>query len=229
MDHGKKVRVVTPRGVFYLEIEGRPDGAEAVLPQLLAQSEQHPSSDFPKEFKLDDLDAQRLGEEAFLYRLRREYFYKVGDYPRAIRDVNTGIQIIDMITTHTDNPELRAFFLQFRPDQEIFRRTAEARLAIQQKDYALARLRLELAASFARDFKGLHPGIFPKTWLKERLDQLKKVYDEIGEMWENDLSSLRHSALTLEQQLDAAIEFEQYERAAELRDMIQERKASGEE
>ena len=80
-------------------------------------------------------------------------------------------------------------------DQEIFKRTAEARLAIEQKDYALARQRLELAASFAREFAERHGGIFSETWLKDRLDQLKKVYDEIGEMWENDLSPLRNSTL----------------------------------
>ena len=42
-------------------------------------------------------------------------------------------------------------------------------------------------------------------------------------MWENDLSPLRNSTLTLEQQLQAAIESERYERAAELRDMIRMR------
>jgi len=219
MNHGKKIRVVTQRGTFYLEIEGRPDGAESVLPEYLAQKEQPPEGNFDG-FSLDDLAVQHLSEEAVLYRLRREYFFKVGDYPRAIRDVNTGIQIIELITAHSENPEHSAFFLQFRPDQEVFKCTAEARLAIEQKDYALARQRLELAASFAREFAERHGEIFSETWLKDRLDQLKKVYDEVGEMWENDLSPLRNSTLTLEQQLQAAIKSERYERAAELRDMI---------
>ena len=221
MDHGKKIRVVTQRGTFYLDVDGRPDGAESELPKFLAERES-PSEGFG-EFNLDDANVQGLSEEAFLYRLRREYFFKVGDYARAIRDVNTGIQIIDLITGHADNPELRTFFIQFRPDQEIFKCTSEAKLAIQQKDYLLARQRLELAASFVREFESHHSEIFPENWLEERLDQLRKVNDEIGEMWENDLSPLRNTTLTLEQQLEAAIKVERYERAAEIRDMIRMR------
>lgn len=221
MDHGKKIRVVTQRGTFYLDVDGRPDGAESELPRFLAEKD-NSSGDFG-EFRLDDADVQSLSEEAFLYRLRREYFFKVGDYARAIRDVNTGIQIVELITKYADNHELRTFFMQFRPDQEIFKCTSEARLAIQQKDYSLARQRLELAASFVREFEARHSEIFPLHWLEERLEQLRKVYDEIGEMWENDLSPLRNTTLTLEQQLEAAIKAERYERAAELRDMIRMR------
>jgi hypothetical protein len=218
MDHGKKIRVVTQQGTIYLDVDGRPDGAESELPKFLAQKE-NPSEGFG-ELNLDDADVQSLSEEAFLYRLRREYFFKVGDYARAIRDVNTGIQIIDLITNYAENHELRAFFLQFRPDQEIFKCTSEARLAIQQKDYLLARQRLEIAASFVREFEMHHSEIFPTNWLEERLGQLRRVYDEIGELWENDLSPLRNTTLTLEQQLEAAVKAENYERAAEIRDII---------
>ena len=222
MNHGKKIRVVTQRGTFYLDVDGRPDGADPVLPKFLERKEQ-PSTENFREFILDDFDVQRLSEEAFLYRLRREYFFKVGDYARAIRDVSVGIQIIELITGHADNPELRTFFLQFRPDQEIFKRTAEAKLAIQQKDYSLARQRLELAACFVSEVARLHSEAFPETWLNKRLEQLKDVYYDIGQMWENDLSPLRNSPPSLEQQLEAAIEEEEYERAAELRDIINRR------
>ena len=227
MEHGKKIRVVTQRGTLYLEVEGRPDGAEAELPRFLTRMGD--ISENLGEFTIEDEDVQILSKEAVLYRLRREYFLKVGDYARAIRDVNIGIQIIDLIGSAAENPDLRAFFLQFRPDQEIFKRTAEARLAIQQKDYLLARQRLELAASFARGFENANPEIFPPNWLGDRLEQLKNVYDEIGEMWENDLSPLRNTAPTLEQQLQAAVEAEQYERAAEIRDMIRMRDAAKKE
>jgi hypothetical protein len=219
MDHGKKIRVVTQRGTFYLDIDGRPDGAEPSLPAFLKQKDKH-SPDASGIFALNDLDVQRLSEEAFLYRLRREYFFKVGDYVRSIRDVNIGIQIIDLITGFAENPELCLFFLQFRPDQEIFKRTAEAKLAIQQKDYSLARQRIELAAAFVREIISKHADVFSKDWQEQRLNQLKKVYDEIGSTWENDLSPLRNSPPSLEEQLRVAIEAEEYELAAELRDII---------
>lgn len=225
MEHGRKIRVVTGRGTFYLDVDGRPDGATPELPRFLRRKAQH--ADDVGLFVLSDSDVQRLSEEAFLYRLRREYFFKIGDYPRSIRDVNVGIQIIELIVTHAGNPELSAFFLQFRPDQEIFRRTAEAKLAIKQKDYVLARQRVELAASFLRQFASLHSEAFPEKWLRKRLKQLKKVYDEIGELWENDLSPLRNSPPSLEQQLKTAIEAEEYERAARIRDIIRKRGQSG--
>jgi len=227
MDHGKKIRVVTQRGTFYLDVDGRPDGAESELPKFLAEKET-PSEGFG-EFNLDDTDVQSLSEEAFLYRLRREYFFKVGDYARAIRDVNTGIQIIDLISSYADSQELRMFFMQFRPDQEIFKCTCEARLAIEQKDYLLARQRLELAAAFVREFATRHSEVFSENWVDERLEQLKKVYDEIGELWENDLSPLRNTTYTLEHQLAVAIRAEDYERAAEIRDMIRARGKSEKE
>ena len=219
MDHGKKIRIVTDRGTFYFNVDGRPDGGDSVLPNFIEKRSLHLRDSF-EAFTLSDYDVQSLSEEAFLYRLRREYFFKVGDYARAIRDVNTGIQIIELITLHADNPELRIFFIQFRPDQEIFKRTAEARLAIQQKDYFLARQRVELAAAFVREFSQLHGEAFPEDWLEKRLEQLKSVYDEFGKMWENDLSPLRNSLPSIEQQLKTAIEFEDYERAAELRDLM---------
>jgi len=223
MDHGKKIRIVTQRGIFYFNVDGRPDGSDSVLPRFVDQKAKHLKESF-EAFTLSDYDVQSLSEEAFLYRLRREYFLKVGDYARAIRDVSTGIQIIELITLHADNPELRIFFIQFRPDQEIFKRTAEAKLAIQQKDYALARQRIELAASFIRDFVQLHGDAFTEKWLEERLEQLKDVYDEFGKLWENDLSPLRNSHPSIEQQLKTAISMEDYERAAELRDLILWRK-----
>ncbi|MBI5118936.1 UvrB/UvrC motif-containing protein [Candidatus Poribacteria bacterium] len=222
MEHGRKIRVVTQKGTFYLDVDGRPDGSEPILPRYLKQKTQSLSEGWDC-FSLDDADVQQLSEEAFLYRLRREYFFKVGDYVRCIRDVNTGIQIIDLITACANNPELSTFFLQFRPDQEIFRRTAEAKLAIVQKDYSLARQRIELAGSFIREFAHIHSDSFPETWLEQRLSQLKKVYDDIGEAWENDVSPLRNSPSSLEEQLRAAIHSEEYERAAELRDMIRKR------
>jgi hypothetical protein len=225
MEHGRKIRVVTQRGTFYLDVDGRPDGAEPMLPKFLKQKAQLPSERFGP-FTLNDSDVQQLSEEAFLYRLRREYFFKVGDYARSVRDVNIGIQIIELITAHASNPELSAFFLQFRPDQEIFKRTAEAKLAIKQKDYSLARQRVELASSFLRELARLHGEAFPESWLQKRLKQLKKVYDDIGEMWENDLSPLRNSSPSLEEQLKAAIVAEEYERAAELRDMIRKRNST---
>ncbi|RJP70939.1 MAG: hypothetical protein C4532_08380 [Candidatus Abyssobacteria bacterium SURF_17] len=224
MEHSKKIRVVTQRGTFYLEVDGRPDGADPVLPKFLRKKANISCEGF-NAFSLDDSEVQQLSEEAFLYRLRREYFFKASDYARAIRDVNIGIQIIELITTHASNPELSSFFLQFRPDQEIFRRTAEAKLAIKQKDYSLARQRIELAGAFLREFTRIHNEAFPQTWLEKRLQQLKKVYDEIGETWENDLSPLRNSPISLEEQLRNAIAAEEYERAAVLRDMIRNRRA----
>ncbi len=222
MEHSRKIRVVSERGTFYLDVDGRPDGNEPVLPEYLNKKKQI-AADGCGCLMLDDADVQRLSQEAFLYRLRREYFFKIGDFTRAVRDVNTGIQIIELITAHAVNSELCAFFLQFRPDQEIFRRTSEAKLAIRQKDYMLARQRIELAAAFLQEIARVHPDNFPASWLEKRLQQLKKVYDEIGETWENDLSPLRNSPLSLEEQLQVAIAAEEYERAAHLRDLIRER------
>ncbi|RJP19910.1 MAG: hypothetical protein C4520_11970 [Candidatus Abyssobacteria bacterium SURF_5] len=223
MEHSRKIRVVTQRGTFYLDVDGRPDGADPVLPEYLKRKKEAQGVGI---FVLDDSDVQRLSEEAFLYRLRREYFFKIGDYARSVRDVNIGVQIIDLITAHASNPELCLFFLQFRPDQEIFRRTAEAKLAIKQKDYLLARQRIELAAGFLQEIARVHPDTFPEAWLETRLQQLKKVYDEVGETWENDLSPLRNSPPTLEEQLRVAIAAEEYERAAEIRDRIRRRDSS---
>jgi hypothetical protein len=224
MEHSRKIRVVTQRGTFYLNVDGRPDGAPPILPEYLKKRKScHSQGDCS--FSLDDAEVQKLSEEAFLYRLRREYFFKIGDFARSVRDVNIGIQIIELITSHASNPELSLFFLQFRPDQEIFRRTAEAKLAIKQKDYLLARQRIELAASFLREMAHMHPDCFPANWLEKRLKQLKKVYDEIGETWENDLSPLRNSPPTLEEQLHLAIAAEEYERAAKIRDLIRKRDA----
>lgn len=225
MNHGKKIRVVTQRGTFYLYVDGKPDGSEPMLPKFLEHKTEHTRNTY-ENFVLSDFDVQSLGEEAFLYRLRREYFLKVGDYPRAIRDVNIGIQIVELIMTHAENPGYSASFCQYRPDQEIFKRTAESKLAIQQKDYWLARQRLELASHFVQEFAHIHSDIFPEEWLENRLDQLRKAYDEIGNMWENDISPLRNTPPSLEQQLKSAIEIEDYERAAVLRDMILKHKKS---
>jgi hypothetical protein len=222
MEHSRKIRVVTQRGTFYLDVDGRPDGGEPILPEYLRKKK---ISILQGEafFALDDTDVQKLSEEAFLYRLRREYFFKIGDFARSVRDVTIGIQIIEMIAAHASNPELSLFFVQFRPDQEIFLRTAEAKLAIKQKDYQLARQRMELAASFLQEISRIHPDTFPAPWLQKRLKQLKKVYDEIGETWENDLSPLRNSPPSLEEQLKLAVAAEEYERAAQLRDIIRKK------
>ena len=83
-----------------------------------------------------------------------------------------------------------------------------------------ARRQVEDALTYITDFYDAWDAEEAEEALEERRTFLREKFHEIGQAWENDPSPLANSGPDLNAQLAAAIEAEEYERAAELRDRI---------
>lgn len=222
----KRLRISTVQGDLIINADGRPDGGPSVLEKYREEYRQLRAQGQPDTFLLDEEAVRALGEEAILYRLRREYFFKHDDFARARRDVAHGIDIIDFVHAHAADHEQRLFYWQFRPDQEIFLRVCLAHEAIDHKDYAAARREIERAMDYVTEFYEGFDQEGAEEALEQRAEFLTDKYREIGELWENDPEPLANSEPPLEDQLAQAVAVEDYERAAMLRDLIHERDAA---
>ncbi len=221
----KRLRISTANGEFEINADGRPDGEPSMLEKYAKERDRLLRDDEP--FALNEEAVQQLSEEALLYRLRREYFFHIEDYPRARRDVSHGISIIEFIHDHADDPEQQQFYWQFRADQEIFLRVNDAHALMKAKDFAGARRELDEALTYVSDFYAEWHSTEAEEALGERQAFLTKKYQEIGQAWENEPGTLANTAPALEDQLAAAVEAEDYERAAVLRDEIRAQAAGG--
>lgn len=222
--HSKRLRISTSYGEFEINADGRPDGGPSMLDKYRQRREKFLRHD--RSFALDEEEVRQLSEEALLYRLRREYFFHMQDFRRARRDVQHGIAIIDFIHRHADDPDQQEFYWQFRGDQEIFLRLTQAQALVADKDFAGARRELDQALTYITDFYTGWDTEESAESLQERRKFLTKKYHEIGLAWENETGALANSAPALEDQLAAAIDAEDYEQAAVVRDQIRDRAAN---
>lgn len=224
-DRIEKIQINTTEGTFEMHANGRPDGKESVLESYVRSIEEYHST-FGKEpdVLLSDRDVQELGEEAMLYRIRREHFFQREDFVRARRDIVHGIRLLEFITRHAENEETREFYRQFRPDQEVFKTLTESHLDMQRKDYASARRRVVRGMKFINGFYNQIADYSPEELRQAKLEYLDEIFKDIGQAWENDPGKLNNSPAPLEEQLEAAIEDEDYERAAQIRDLLIEQK-----
>ena len=108
------LQVRLPLGIEQYELNGRPDGLcpqgeESWLHHYLNQVEKDPWN-----LELDEDDFQNLKEECLLYYYRYLLFFQLGEYDHCSRDTLRNIKVLDFAATHFP-PELCASLEQYRP------------------------------------------------------------------------------------------------------------------
>jgi hypothetical protein len=218
-DGEPKIQLRLDLGIMQMQVWGRPDGLrphgfDSLLDYHESQLDQHVEQHgSPSGFSLSEEDCRELRDEAVQYYHRYVCMMVLEDYESVIRDTTRNIRVLDMCQKHASTEGDRAILEQFRPYITMMRARALASQALKDNE--------PKAAVHAID---------------EGLEALKRHFSEVGQldMFEqsNEVKALRgmRDALTpklpvsekseLKQRLQQAIEQENYELAAILRDEL---------
>ena len=213
-DGHMKVQLRLDLGLFQMEIDGRPDGTRprgyaTLLDYYRALSQSTPHN--KKAFTLNTEACAELQQEAVQYYYRYLSFHALRFFDGVIRDTDHNLGLLELASRHAENDDLSWQFLQFYPYIRMMNARAKAERAMADK-------KPEEAAGI----------------LQKALDDIQAFLTEYGDVEKdrpeidllNDMMSQLKDQRTvsnadkLREQLDQAISTENYEKAAVLRDKL---------
>ena len=216
----EKIQLRLDLGLLQMNAEGRPDGkrpfGHASLfghyrARLLKYVAAHDGGD--EGFKLKAEDCAKLQLEALQYHHRYICLLHLEDYAAVIRDAERNLAVFDFVRKHAESEELAWSLDQFRPQLLMVLTRARAAQALDADDYEMAVRQVEEGLEHIRAFQREHA--------------LPEVAEMSGEMqslesWLEEIRARRPLSARerLERALRDAINSEDYERAAQVRDAL---------
>ena len=220
-DDGRSVlQVRQPLGVEQYELDGRPDGARpfggrSVVGEIEGRLAKHTESTGDDEgFELSHEDCQLMQSEGILYYYRYLLLYQLNDFERVIRDTGHNLRICSLLENYCTDKEDRNAVLQFKP--YIVRMNAMARAMQRVRDETPdeARKILDEAIAQIQALDKIDSPAFQFERVRS-VNFLRSARDQISDKPADPKKKL-------ESQLQLAVEEEDYERAAEIRDRIRD-------
>ena len=218
-DGRAKLQIRLDLGVLQMETEGRPDGQRPHGFESLLTFQQDRLRRYvelnsgPLGFVLTSEECKALREEAVQYYHRYVGLMSLNDYAGVIRDTQRNLELFDLCREYAASAVDRQMLEQFRPFviATQARAKAEASIAAGQPKQALAALDAGLACL---------RGVFEDANMPEAFDQASEVQLLRG-MRDALVPKLPMSQrVELEERLRAAIDAENFELAAILRDEL---------
>ncbi len=200
-------------GILQLETKGRPDGerpegADSYYDFLVEQTFGN------DEYELTDEQCSEIDREFVQYYHRRVCWLRLQEYDLAVRDADHTLGLMDLCQQYSPDEQWTVTHEQYRPFVLFHRTQASALATLEDKDAEQAVAEVNRGLDRIRDF-------FEEHEADEQFDE-----DELV----NRLVELRESLRdhydvgpTLEERLAEAVEHEQYELAAKLRDELAKR------
>lgn len=216
-DGKTKIQLRLDLGLLQMEWRGRPDGTiphgkESLLLYYKSIREEHMEKYGSTEgFKLNSEDCVRLQMETLQYYHRRISFLEIEEYERAKEDAEHNLQVMDLVRDYAENEHDRMAVDQYRPFVIMHRVRAEALIALGKKDHIQAirtiRQGVDEIEQFFRDYG--------RDDLEEDSGELRFLRD-----WSEEISRTRPLGPRerLQRDLQVAVEQEDYEQAAQIRD-----------
>ncbi len=213
------MQIRTPLGIEQYELDSRPDGhrphdtesALAYQRQRLSAAE---ATGQGAAFRLSAKECAELFDEGVLYYYRYLHLFQLKDWPRVVRDTERNLGLFELVHHHAKRAEDREHLEQWRP--YILRMHAVARAMIEwEADHHAAALKVVRAA--LQQIEGLPDVEENETFQFERrrsLEALRELAQQVEKT--QPLSEME----MLERQLHTAVETQEFERAATLRDRI---------
>ena len=214
-----KLQVRIDLGVLQMEVEGRPDGLNppgfdslAAMHRAMLEGRTSPGGDTsPCELSRDE--AKALRQEAIQYYHRYVALFALDDFEGVIRDTTHSLSILDLCREYAGHQEDRMMLEQFRPRIIMMRSRAEAEHALGTSSPAAARGFLENGLEEIRRF-------LAAEGRESSYEQLNEVHLLTG-MRDALIPRLPASQRgELLERLQAALDAENYELAAILRDEL---------
>jgi hypothetical protein len=216
---GRRVlQVRLPLGIEQYELDGRPDGRrphgrESVLDYQLSRLRKAGSAGREHTFQLSPAECADLFEEGVLYYYRYLHLFQIEDWRRTIRDTERNIRLFDFVKRYAAEEDDRNYLEQWRPYITRMHAVASAMIELKKR-------RHDEALRIVND-------AIARIEHQPEVDEPAFLYEQ-----ERSLAALREVAahiqqtrpvpevVQLERELHRAVEAEEFERAAKLRDRI---------
>ncbi len=220
-DDGREVlQVRLPLGLEQLEMEGRPDGLrphgrDSALDHQLACLAQAKAEGKLSSFKVDAENCEELFNEGTLYYLRYLHCFQLKRWKITARDTARNLKLFDFLHRYAEREEDRENLEKWRPYVVRMNAVARAMIELENNDYAQA---ITIVREAAQTIESL-PEMAEETFKFERnrsLTALRELAVQIEKT--RPLSELER----LEKELRRAIDKQEFEHAAGLRDRIRE-------
>jgi hypothetical protein len=220
-DDGRQIlQVRTPLGIEQYELEGRPDGqrphgVESVLEYYERQHAEAEQAGREGEFELNPRECSELFSEGTLYYFRYVRLFQLKDWARTVRDTARNLRAFDFLHRHAQREEDQQFLEKWRPYILRVNACAAAMLEVERNAYDQAVRFVNEAVQKIEALEEIEEDSF-KFERERSLLALRELAQQIQK--NRPLSELER----LEHQLRRAIERQEFERAAELRDRLRE-------
>jgi tetratricopeptide (TPR) repeat protein len=217
-DGREKIQMRLDLGVLQMEVTGRPDGKrpfgqESLLEYHIARRDQAESGLDWTEWTLDAEECAELKQEAMQYYYRYLSLFHLGDYYGVIRDTERNLRAFDLIRDHAEEESDRLSLEQFRPYVLMMHARAKACISLEEKRYDEALDLIQAGIDSIVDF-------FREIDREDIVDHCREI--QFLEEWSERIRTNRPltAADRLRRELHLAVEREDYERAAQLRDQL---------
>lgn len=205
-------------GILQLETDGRPDGKRphgemSYYDFLKAAAIEN------KEFKLEEEDCIEVDREFVQYYHRRICWLQLKEFDRAVSDADHTLGLMDFCKQFSQDEEWTISHEQYRPFVLYHRTQAAALAVLDTEDADSAQAAIEEVDRGLDEIRTL----FANYNAEEQFDE-DELVQRLVEFREGlrDKFELGESLETLEAKLSEAVDNEEYEVAAELRDRISE-------
>lgn len=219
------IQVRTPLGVEQYEIDGRPDGLrphglDSVLDFHRRQLAVAKSKGCEANFQLDASDCADLFAEGVLFYYRYLRLFQLKDWARTIRDTARNLKLFDFVHRYAEMEEDQMALEKWRPYIVRMNGAASALLALQKGSHDKAEELVQRTIDRIQSIDEMDDETF-RFERQRSLTALREMLDGIQE--NRPMTDLKK----LERQLKQAIEMQEFERAASLRDQIRSLRETG--
>jgi hypothetical protein len=219
IDGRQKIQMRLDLGVLQMEITGRPDGRrpqgfDSLLDFQLDRLQRHRDQcGDDMEFALDNDECSGLKQEAMQYYYRYLSLFHLGEYEDVLRDTDHNLQLFDMIKQYAQEEIDRLGMEQFRPYVLMMNTRARACLSLEDRKFDQALNQIDEGIYQIEEF-------LREIEREELIENCREIV--FLQEWSERIRTNRPLSREeqLRQELRSAVETENYERAAQIRDEI---------
>jgi hypothetical protein len=217
-DGEPRLQIRVDLGILQMHATGRPDGIRphgfaSLLEYYESRLDDASEQGHPDKAKLSADDCRVLREEAVQYYHRYIALLALEDFDGVIRDTTRNLRVLDLCSLHADQDQDRSVLEQFRPYITMMRSRALASQALRDNEPKAALLAIDQGIDSLRqhfDTVG-QPQLFEESSEVEMLRGMREAL--VPKLPKSQKAELR-------ERLAKALEQENYELAAILRDEL---------
>ena len=223
-DGTRKLQLRLDLGVFQMEADGtKPRGAISLRDFYTETEQRAPGNMLPKKLGLEA--CSELQQEVMQYYYRIMAFYALGDHEGVVRDSEHNLDLIDIVSEYAVDDEVAWQFMQLYPYMRMMSARSRTERCMKEKHFSEAEAVVKEALKDLESF-------FVDNYEPENEDgspvppppELASMRELLAQV---DRRRPRSQAETLKEELVRAVELENYEKAAFLRDQLKSIKGLG--